>query len=191
MQLYGRLFLIVAISWGFMPFTSSNVIGASYHGKVVEAETGKPIEGAVVVVVWHKKPIITMDGPQYVHKTAEVLTNLEGVFSIDASPGIDWNPLTYVLNNPSIAIFKPGYGPFPTGHVKELSIEATKKKLIEGGAVIKLPRLTTKEQLRNFTDTGDMWISAIVPYARIPILTKLINIQRQSVGLQPVGQNRD
>lgn len=191
MQRSRFLLLILIVLWGLLLLASSDSMGASYHGKVVDAETGKSIEGAVVVVVWHKKPIITMDGPQYFHNGREVLTDAEGKFSVDASPGIDWNPLTYILKDPSIAIFKPGYGPFPTGHVKETSIEKTKKALLEMGAVVKLPKLRTKEEMRKFTDAGDMWISTIVSYDRIPILTKLINIQRQSLGLQPVGKNRN
>ena len=158
---------------------------------VVGAERGDPLEGAIVVVAWHKKPIITMDGPQYLHKAVEVLTDAEGKFSIDASPGIDWNLLTYVLKEPSIAIFKPGYGPFPTGHVDETSIEETKKALLEAGAVIKLPKLSTKEEMRKFTNPGDTWFAPMVQYERIPNLVRLINVQRKNLGLQPIGKSSD
>jgi hypothetical protein len=151
---------------------------------VVDAETGEPIESAVVVVVWHKKPHITMDGPQYFHEAREVLTDAEGKFSVGASPGINWDPFTYVMEDPSIAIFKPGYGPFPTGHVKETSIEETEKALLEVGAIVKLPRLKTQDELRKFTSPGHMLIS-VEENERIPKLMRLINIQRKHLGLQP------
>ena len=132
-----------------------------------------------------------MDGPEYFHQAKEVLTDAEGKFSVNASPGIDWDPFTFVLKDPSIAIFKPGYAPFPVGHLKETSIKQTEKALLEIGAVIKLPRLKTKEEMRKFTTPGDMWISTIVPYERIPNLIRLINIQSKNLGLQPIGKSSD
>jgi hypothetical protein len=37
----------------------------TYRGRVLDADTGEPLEGAVFVITWHKKPFMTMDGPQY------------------------------------------------------------------------------------------------------------------------------
>ena len=159
----------------------------SYHGKVVDAETDGPIEGAVVVVLWYKKPAISMNGPQDLHKVVEVLTDAEGKFSVDASRGIDWNPGTYVRKEPWIAIFKPGYGPFPRAHVSDRSIEQIERSLIKEGAILRLPKLKTKNELRKFTEPGDMMIFIIVPYERIPNLIRLINVQRKNLGLPPIG----
>ena len=40
---------------------------------VVDEETGKLLEGAVVVVIWHKKPMVSMDAPEYFHDAKEAL----------------------------------------------------------------------------------------------------------------------
>ena len=191
MQRYRFLLLILIVLWGLLLVACSSSRGVAYHGKVVDAETGEPIEGAVVVVAWHKKPFLAMDSPQYFHNAREVLTDAEGKFSVDASPGIDWNPLTYILKDPSIAIFKPGYGPFPTGHVKETSIEKTKKALLEMGTVVKLPKLRTKEEMRKVTTPEDTWFAPIVHYERIPNLVRIINIHIKNLGLQPIGKFSD
>ena len=86
---------------------------------MIDAETGKPIEGAVVVVEWHKKPRIAMGGIAYFHNARETLTDADGKFVLDSSPGIDWNPLTYI-QEPRIIVFYPGYRPFTPAYMKDL-----------------------------------------------------------------------
>ena len=179
----GWLF-VPTLAVGLLTLARASYGGAAYHGSVVDSETKAPLQGAVVVVVWHRKPIVTMDGPQYFHKAVEALTDAEGKFSVDASPGIDWNPFTYVLKEPRIAIFKPGYGPFPVAHVSPRSVKDLKEALLGEGALVELPRLKTKEELLKFTSPGNLWIS-VDRDERIPHLMRLINIQRRSLGLQP------
>lgn len=158
--------------------------GAAYKGVVVEAETSRPIEGAVVIVVWWKKPFITMNGPQYPHKVKEEQTGAEGTFSIDASPGIDWNPFTYVLREPTVAIYYPGYMPFPRAH-GAIGIDQTiDAMLTKEGAVVKLPRLKTREELLEFVDPSSINLGSLPNY-RMPKLIRLINGQRQRFGLAP------
>jgi len=164
--------------------------GSDYRGQVVDADTNEPIEGAVVVIVWYKKPAVSMNGPQYFHRAEEALTDSEGRFTLNASSGIDVNPFTYVLRDPRIVIFKPGYGPFPRAHVSSKSIEEIKRAFLQGGAVIRLPKLKNKEDLRKYSDPGDLMISSLVPYDKIPELTRLINRQRAVLGFPPIGGNR-
>ncbi len=166
----------------------------AYHGTVLDAETKAPLEGAVVTVVWHRKPAVTMDGPQYFHRAREVLTDSAGKFSVSASPGIDWNPLTYVVKEPRIVIYKPGYGPFPVAHgsprvverfgrMHQLDLAELNAELLRG-AVVELPPLKTQEEQARFTTPGELWLS-IEPYDRIPNLIRLINIQRKRLHLDP------
>ena len=171
------------------------ISGSVYQGHVLDAETNKPIEGAVVVIVWHRKGLISMDGPQYFHKAFEVLTDANGRFFVDASPGIDWNPLTYVLKNPSIVIFSPGFGPFPRGHFRVQSEPEVKEAMRGSGAEIKLPKLKTEKELRRFAGlTGVSWYStcggfsspsSCVPADKIRKFIRLLNIQAKSIGLEP------
>jgi hypothetical protein len=174
---------------------------ASYQGTVVDAETNAPLEGAVVVVIWYKKPLITMDGPLYFHNAKEVLTDANGTFSVDAAPGINWNPFTRVMKDPNISridpdnpgiypvivIFKPGYGPFPDAHVKPPSESETKRVMLKGGAVVALPKLKTREELVRFADMCCGVYDEVVPTERIHNLLRLINDQRESLGLKPIG----
>ena len=152
-------------------------VPASYHGTVVDAESKAPLEGAVVVVVWRRKPVFAMDGPQYFHNAREVLTDAGGRFSIDARPGIDWNPFTYVLTPPRIVIVKPGYGAFPFEQVSpRYGGRDDPEKELEYGARVELPRLATREDGPTVMDPAWLLIypcrgddgAGCVPPERIP-----------------------
>jgi hypothetical protein len=167
----------------------SDLWADTYRGKVVDAETGEPLEGAVFVIIWHKKPFITMNGPQYFHSANEGLTDGKGEFSVDGSPGVDWNPFTYIMERPHIAIFKPGYGPFPVAHVREKRQEETEQEMIKGGALVRLPRLKTDQEMKRYTSPTGMRIPSDVPYEEIPNLVRLINIQSKNIGIPPIGKS--
>jgi len=70
-------------------------------GTVVDAETGKPIEGAVVLVEWTIKKGIGDKHTESV-KVAEVLTDKDGKFDL---PGC-YRPF---VESPDLTIYKRGY----------------------------------------------------------------------------------
>jgi len=70
-------------------------------GTVVDAETGKPIEGAVVLVEWTIKKGIGDKHTESV-KVAEVLTDKDGKFDL---PGC-YRPF---VEKPDLAIYKKGF----------------------------------------------------------------------------------
>jgi hypothetical protein len=173
--------LAVAILFNFGSPTGA--MAQTYRGKVVVAETGQPLEGAVFVIVWHTKPFIAMDGPSYFHSAKEALTDAKGEFFVDGSPGIDWNPFTYIVKSPSIAIYMPSYGPFPVGHVKETPHDEMIKAMTGAGVVVKLPKLKSQQEMRRYTGPGDLQILSTTPYEEMPNLIRLINIHRKLAGL--------
>lgn len=174
----------VAIVAAFLNCISvSDVWAQTYRGRVVDAETGQPLEGAVFVIVWNKKLIVTMNGSRTFHSAKEAMTDEKGEFSVGGSPGIDWNPFTYVVEDPSIAIFMPGHGPFPRGHVREVSPVETEKAMRGTGAVIKLPRLKSQQEMRQYGGLGGLGIPSDTPYEKIPNLIRLINIHRKLAGV--------
>jgi hypothetical protein len=191
-----RFSCLLSILLGAVPTLALTGCGeATYHGTVVDAETKAPLEGAVVAVIWHRKPLVTMNGPQYFHRAREVLTDAEGKFAVNAAPGIDWFPFTYVVREPRVVIFKPGYGPFPVAQVSprvvmrfgeqhQLDLVELNRELLKG-AVVALPKLKTAEELREFSNTGALLISALIPDERIPNVIRLLNVHRKELGLPP------
>lgn len=76
---------------------------AEMTGKVVDAETGNPIEGAVILVEW----TITKGVPGMTHtesyKVIEVVTDKEGMASFSG------NIINPFVNRPHVTVYKKGY----------------------------------------------------------------------------------
>ena len=87
----------------------SDVLAQNYRGpfegRVVDAETQEPIEGAVVFVRWNKRH---MGSRSTFYEAAEVLTDADGEFYIPKK--WSWNPWTNWVLDSSVIIFKAGYG---------------------------------------------------------------------------------
>lgn len=86
----------------------------AYKGKVIDAETKEPIEGAVVVAMYYKHPIISGPGggsASIIH-IKEVLTDEKGEFYIPS--------YTTIIGPNSVEafaafiIYKPGYVAYPS-----------------------------------------------------------------------------
>jgi hypothetical protein len=125
-----------------------------------------------------------MDLVRRFQSAQETLTDADGKFSLEAKLGIDWNPFTYVLEEPDVVIFKPGYAPLANGFVsKTKTIMPT--MALRHGAVVKLPKLKTTEDQMEFVSFSAFGVTQ-VPSKNIPTLTRLINSQGASLGLKPI-----
>ncbi len=81
-------------------------------GKLVDEESGEPLEGAIVIAIWQLEKGFGLEGtiPSRFMKVSEVLTDQEGNYFIQG-----WGPLrrpggTYLGNfSPLLIYFKDGY----------------------------------------------------------------------------------
>jgi hypothetical protein len=66
------------------------------------------------------------------------------------SVGTDWSPLTYVIKEPQVIIFQPGYDPVRGGWIARHGFQDTANfvAVLKKGAVLKLSKLESKEKLR-------------------------------------------
>ncbi len=165
-----------------------------FKGKVLDAETGEPIEGAVVVVVYTKfLPGFTgAGGDTFPMKVKETLTDKKGEFYFPSYTTLI-QPLS-TEDKAEFIIYKPGYGSFPecdfpkgitlvgeqiffskeigsTGDLELLLKEGgypqlIKLKVIFG--IVELPRLKSREKevLKPPTD---------IRSKELPLLYKAIN----------------
>jgi hypothetical protein len=177
-----------------------------FKGRVIDAETKRPIEGAVAVVVYYKHSLISGPGGGYtsVVKVKETLTDKNGEFSFPA--------YTTLIQPNSIEdyarfiIYKPGYGNFPNQQIlpsglppvneqeffsKEIGSEGElemwakeerdyqlrERKVIFG--IVELTKMkSTEERLRAIPSTP-----TDIRSKELPLLYKIMNEEGRRFGL--------
>lgn len=156
-----------------------------YSGQVVDAETGEPIEGAVVLIGFHTKSS-SVGG--WVHRFAdafEVLTDTNGEFRLYPKRVTSFRAMSIWDKHCDVTIFKPGYGVYP-GNKKAFGEPSYSPSwsLPEGIHVtFHLPKLLTiKEKIINLHLI--MEPAGIKP-EKMELLRKLENQERINVGLSP------
>jgi hypothetical protein len=84
-------------------FGASETQAASLRGKVLDAETGEPLEGATIIVVWYR-PIfaLCMESCSKFYDAVETLSDSDGHFTIDLSK-------PFLAHREVSQIYKPGY----------------------------------------------------------------------------------
>lgn len=101
-------YLIAVIMLGLILGTTG-IAEANYRGpfkgKVVDADTGEPMAGVVVFIVWRVHHMWSMSS---FFDTADVLTDENGKFDIPSK--WSWNPLRTLTLNSNVTVFKGGYG---------------------------------------------------------------------------------
>ena len=142
-------------------FLGPQAVGAAgpWKAQVVDAETGQPLEGVVVLMYWIKYtggPAGWAGGEFY--DAEEVVTGPDGRFVVPSRWGFTLNPFKKVFRQ--MVIFKPGYGQWELRDAKEwekLSDWESKArreeawKQFEGdGVVMDLPPLKTREERLKF-----------------------------------------
>jgi hypothetical protein len=176
-----------------------------FKGRILDAETKKPIEGAVVVAVYHKHQYAIPHGNTIVINTREALTDEKGEFHI---------PSYYTIISPfsvddttSFIIYKPGYMSYPDlyqhpnyygnyledffareigerAEAVKLSVNLEKmEKIIITYGIVELPSLKTKKERLRTVPSRPVGMRA----DDLPLLFKSINEERKNFGLDEVG----
>jgi len=145
-----------------------------WHGQVVDAETGQPIAGVVVLASW---TVWTAGWPHPTEEffgVAEVVTDTDGRFTI---PARDLRPLGRpgAIVGPELRMFKAGYGlwryqgssPYPQTEDPVASRQRAERelaKLERDGTIFELPPVTTrKERLHVLGTLGVRFAPELIP----------------------------
>ncbi len=159
----------------------------AYEGKILDAETGAPIEGAVVTAVYRKRiPTLVGHSNEEIH-VAETLTDSDGKFKIPSyttlmGPLSGEEPVHFI-------VFKSGYAACEelqvleevfsnrAPHYSEQYWHARRDVIIRfAPGVVALPRLRTKQD----RDSNRSQIGLPL-YKQAPLLNKMIREERQSL----------
>jgi hypothetical protein len=181
-------FLGTLMTWCFLlafPSTSSSAIirhDGPYEGKVIDAETGEPIEGAVVLGVWYRiHPNVAGWNSEFYDAT-ETLTDENGDFSI---PGLGLLVFSNI-DTIDILIFKAGYE-----HLGRNSWNSLKKDLIlrekikwrENKAIIPLKKWGLDKRTNRF---GSYYVN--IPIKNKQLLNKEIEKEMREINQQYGGE---
>ena len=159
-----------------------------YKGVVIDAETGKPIEGAAVLAIYNvMQYFMGPDAGEVFSSVKEVVTNEKGEFYIPSHTWIHLYPIAK-KGTTDFLIFKPGYCVFPSPMYFEIYPEdslrvdkTTMAELFRKGLTIKLPKLKTKkERLENLPSP----IGERSDWEKQKWFIKLINEEGKSLGLE-------
>ena len=199
------LFMFVFLSFVATPSHAFWWMGyhkPAFQGKVIDAETKKPIEGAVVVAIYGKYPIISGPGggSESIMDIKEILTDAKGEFYFPSYTTVI-QPFS-IEGSATFIIFKPGYCSFPNGRIYppmrlslpaledffsgkvgtegEVAWDFEKEKVTFG--IVELPKLKTREERINSLPS-----IAGLPSRKMQNLIRLFNEEAVSLGLKPIS----
>ena len=187
MKTFLSLFLVLFISWGSTAYLQPLFATDVYQGQVIDEETGQPLIGAAVTVVWYRTPFVQQERSLYFQNAQEAETDSRGKFYLPVSPGTDWNPFTVIIKEPTIVIYQPGYEPVYSTWLVRMGFKSHTEfaAALKKGFVVKLVKLKTEKEKRQFLDGGQLHLIGI-PSGAIPILEAAISRHRVAMGYSPL-----
>lgn len=180
MNKLSRKVLLIIIYVTIAGCTVSNEYGP-YRGKVVDAETGQPIKGAVVFVRFDTLDYGGLGGTnsEYID-SVEVLTNENGEFSIPVHKIKAFKILHRWDPYETGFIFQPGYGVYPKHPEVSRDYPELEHIFPENFHVtFKLPKLKTVEERK--MNLHNIYVPSSVPYNKQKLLLEKINIENKVV----------
>jgi hypothetical protein len=187
----GSLMRKLCLTLAVFFLTITNVLSADflyhsdgpYKGKVIDLETGEPIEGAVVAGVW----ILEFNLTPFCD-AKETMTDKNGEFILPKASCFTLWPLTQ-MGRLDIIVFKPGYLGFPPlGYTSEerkarmpdfTGDEFKDKKKYY---IIKLGKPKTREERELTYDHAGLF-TFDEAFKKLPTLLRLTNEERRNLGL--------
>lgn len=151
-----------------------------YYGKIIDAETKEPIEGAAVLVVYYTEQYGLAGSVVQFADAQETLTDKNGEFKIPAIRINKFRIISGWEKYPDVRIFKPGYGCYP----KHKDV----KPVFEYGSLpsnqyvtIELPNIKN-EPIEKRLDNAACLPGPSVPDEKYKRLRRLIEEEYKSVG---------
>ena len=147
-----------------------------FRGRIVDVETGEPIAGVAVLVMWWENVPNPVQGQRKFFEARETTTDAEGRFEV---PRFSPPFFEFRILPPEIMLFAPGYveqsesvtPPPPTG---QPFVDPTE---------IRMRRLKTRQELREKRRARP----SSVPDDKMSGLIRAINIERRMLGLGEIG----
>jgi hypothetical protein len=167
-----RLIILIGSVFFLSGFTCIACIDGPYKGKVVDAVTGEPIEGVVVLAVWRKNNPTPAGGISKYNDARETLTDKNGDFEIQGKGLRVFSTLDVM-----ITIFKAGYK-----YRDSLWVSLKRDNWKDGKALIPLRKLTVEERKRQ----GSPFPPTEAPLEKVKLFINEINKNEVELGRKPI-----
>jgi hypothetical protein len=170
---------------GLVEAASLTEAAGPWRGEVVDAATGEPLEGVIVLAVWDKISPGMIHPQRDYHDVDEVVTDTQGLFVIPERRLLTANPFV-TIDGPNLHMFKPGYGRWrDRGLPKEFDRYDMWRLMEKEPVAFEMPRLTSRmDRLKALPSRP----SDVSP-ARIPRFIEALNNERLFLGLSPLRVN--
>jgi len=178
-------FLPVLALLAFLSLTALYHCFGPYHGRIVDAATGEPLAGAVILVRFET---CTYQGGEIVNRFADAVeteTDGKGDFSIPSHRVFLFRPLHQWIPEAMTLVCKPEYGCFPK--FRGSTVEGkTLSTLPENERVtIRLPRMETPEQRK---ENLSYIYAPQVPEEKMPRLLQIKRNEADQVKMEPLAE---
>lgn len=152
-----------------------------YRGQVIDAETKKPLAGAVLVALWRRDRMYPVHIVTEHYAVREIVADSDGRFLLEAKDIEDGAPRR--VRRPEFLIFMPGYGSFPG--FQKAPTGFTGGVLEGAGSTIELPLLVGREERRRHLREISPHSLSDQPFKDLPQFMIRVNEEHVAVGLSP------
>jgi hypothetical protein len=142
-----------------------------FRGKVVDEETGHPIPGAVILMIWYKLVYAVVETKMEFYDAREAVTGPEGTFEI---PRLSPPFFTFRFDRPHWTLFAPGYDLH-----RVIVTPPTGQRLVDP-TVIEMRKSRTREERLNA-------LSRVDPPTNVPLDKKCLYIEAQNREAKNIG----
>jgi hypothetical protein len=154
-----------------------------WRAQIVDAETGQPLHGVIVLAIWDKISIGWPHPDRQFYDLDEVVSDAEGRFVIPARVTGGRHPFER-LARPMVRMFKPGYGdwrfqrrPDPADTAGNANWDA----FAQEGVVIVMPRAKTRDE--RLQALSGLLPGPDVPMEKFPRMLAAYDRERVNLGL--------
>jgi hypothetical protein len=173
------LMVLVLLGLGKLAAACPAYADGQWKGQVVDAETGAPLEGVVILAYWVKFTASWggWAGGDFVD-AEEIVTGPDGRFVIPSHSTFTLLPWRKIKG--ALKLRKPGYGQWAFRGGNPL-LESIWTRLEREGEIIEMPRLRTREERLMFYSQG--WgVPGFVPPEHAPRLLQAEEVERAYLG---------
>lgn len=153
---------------------------APYYGRVVDAERGTPLQGAVIVAVWTRRITAPFHARSETHDACDVLSAADGTFILDGR-AIEQARVSN-LEPPVFSVFMPGFSAWGISTARVPSRLSTIRGDVQGfhDVTVGLTRLQSREQRLELVN-GLPAPASDTPLERVPRLVEVWRRERANL----------